>query len=232
MANQPQQDRCQRWRIFAAGSSLIALVAVVAMLLISSEDEPTDTLPQLVAGQIVEATGKTRLPSGKRWMEVSEDDSGNLHIEVYRESTAVRCIPFTGIPYRTSAWAYVEHSIVVESERDWFVSADQYDRIWVYYGRWAKEWGALRKMPGGGTHPYAPAVIMHGLSFLDSGGLSGGVQSVGDTGDWGGVPATFLNRVRAVTESGDVNKMAIPAKAPTFTTKQAYDLNQLLKQAS
>ncbi|MEP3478731.1 MAG: hypothetical protein ABJZ55_05745 [Fuerstiella sp.] len=232
--HQQSQPRFSSRRILIAGVGLVTAVLLVAILLASPDEEcdAIDLLPQLGPGQIVEDCGKFRFPRGNRTLHLSEDDHSNVHIAVHVRSSVVCCVPFTTIPYRTVPWESVEHEVVVESEREWFASVDRYDRLWVYYGRWDKQWGNLRKLPGGGTRPYAPAIIMHGLSFLRSGGLTVHGQVVSDTGDWGGVPADFLKRVQEATELETDEKCVIPATPPTFTSQQDFEITQRLKHAS
>lgn len=230
MVHKSDQQHFLIWSIFIVGASVVVLL--VALLITPDQEHPTDTLPQLVAGQIVESNGEHRSPSGKRTLVISDDDTGNIHIAVHVQSSAVWCIPFTNIPYRTEPWDYVELRVVVESERDWFASVDQYDRLWVYYSRWDKQWGELRELPSGNTRPYAPAVVMHGLSFHGSGGLSVGGQVVDETGDWIGVPAGFLKRVQSAAESDDESKMLVPLNAPTFNSQQVLEITRRHKHAS
>lgn len=231
LAQTPQQSAIRRRHTLAAGVSVIALVVLAALTLFPGEEKAAVELPQLTAGQIVQATGKLRLPSGKRWLEVAEDDTGNVHIEVHRDSTVVRCIPFTRIPYHTSPWAYVETSVVIESERDWFVCVDQYDRLWVYYGRWDKQWGKLRELSCGSTRSYPPDVLRLGMSFLPSGDITPlSREVVTATGDWVGVPAEFLRRVQRATKSEPA--FPAPSQSPKFTPEQQQKISRWFKRAS
>jgi len=205
----------------------VALVSVFP-----APENPHDLLPELRAGQIVENIGEFRFPRGKRTLQLSEDDNGNVHIAVYVQSSAVWCIPFTKIPYRTRLLNHIEHRVIFESERHWFATVDQYDRLWIYYGCWDKQWGKLRQLPSGGTRPYSPAVIRHGLSLLPNGSITPlDGRIIDDTGDWVGVPKKFLHHVQKAMESETDYQPVIPAKAPAFTPEQHNQLTQWLKQS-
>ena len=137
--------------------------------------------PRLNWQQVVSLPGTYRFPTGNNSIQVAKDQSGNLTITVHRQGTRFYFFPYT----------YSEQPITFESEREWFLSVDRYQRLWVYHGHWDRTWGKLRQMPSGGTIPYAPAVLLHGSFFLKNGVLVSGSSVVTETGDWVGVPAEF-----------------------------------------
>jgi ribonuclease HII len=124
---------------------------------------------------------------------------------------------FYFIPY---SYSYSGRPTIFESERDWFVSVDQYDRLWIYHGHWDRAWGELRQMPSGGIIPFSPSVLLHGMSFTDAGHLADGSNVVTATGHWAGVPQQFLNRIPDRESAQWGNVPPVPESAPQFTKPQ------------
>jgi hypothetical protein len=211
----------------------VVTLAVLAVLIASlALKDPNAALPQLAAGQIVDKCGKFRFPDGNRILQIWQDDVGNTRIVVHAKSSVASHIPFTQVPYKTVSRDYIPFRYVFESERGWFASVDQYDRLWVYYGGWDKQWGQLRKLPSGWTRPYPPAVTRHGVSFLPT--ISVPIlndQIVSETGDWAGVPAQFFHRVRNASEVKNDILTSLPADAPTFSPVQHKQITKWLEQA-
>lgn len=198
--------------ITGAGFCIIALSP--------SEKSPGKSIPGIKVGEIVDKKGRFRFPEGNRILAISEDATGNICVVVLAPSKVIMCVPIIGIPYRTVPSHVTESRDIFESERNWFVSVDQYDRLWVYYGRWEKSWGPLRELPGGTTRPYAPAVLVYGLELTrpDAPVFSG--WSVNETSDWVGVPAPFLEKVRNATTTEPEDKLFLPTETPAFTPHQ------------
>ncbi|MBL8820405.1 MAG: hypothetical protein JNL58_30555 [Planctomyces sp.] len=199
----------------------LAFVLLIAWAIVSrTRQHQTASLPQVGPDQMVQTVGIYKFPNGTRTLEVTEDNNGNVCITVRIQASTSLLIPLTKLTFRTGSADFIEHQIVFESERDWFAAVDSFDRLWIYYGRWNKQWGDLRKLPGGGTRPYQAAVIMHGLSFLDSQSVVQGSQVVTDTGHWDGVPAQFLEQVRSAMLSETNSDLQIPSHPPAFTSEQ------------
>jgi hypothetical protein len=178
--------------------------------------------PRLRSQQVVSQPGTYRFPTGNNSIQVAKDQSGNLTITVHRQGMRFYFFPFT----------YSEPPITFESEREWFLTVDRYQRLWVYHGHWDRIWGELRQMPSGGTIPYAPAVLLHGSFCLKNGALVSGSSVVTETGDWAGVPAEFLARIR---KSGNVKwgkVPAIPDSPPPLTRLQESQLSSRPRRAS
>jgi len=224
------QHTARRFNVRRVLIAAVSIAGAVTLLLVCQllSKKNTESLPQLRAGQLVHNCGEFRFPNDSRTLEVSELESGNVSIAIRAESSVVWCIPFTKIPYRTSSQSYIKHQVVVESERDWFGSVDRYNRLWIFYGRWNKQWGQLRELPGGGTRPYAPAVILQGFSFSPSGTLVRGSKLVMRSGDWAGAPTRFLQRVQNATKMEAENCLLVPANAPIFTPAQKIQMKRLL----
>lgn len=192
--------------------ALVAVVGVVALLtvLVLVWNLP----PRLNSQQVVNQLGTYRFPTGNSTLQIAKDQSGNLTITVHRQTTRFYFIPYT----------YTDPPITFEAEREWFVSVDKYQRLWVFHGHWDQTWGELRQMPSGGTIPYDPAVSVHGWQFTPNGLLASGFNLVSETGDWAGVPAEFFARIRDSGNATWGNAPAIPDSAPPLTKQQESQL--------
>lgn len=101
---------------------------------------------RLQAGEVIDKLGDYQFPTGRQRLTITKDSSGNIHVTVQHRTTRFFIFPHS----------YSDTVATFESERDWFVSIDQYNRLWMYYGHWDRGLGKLRKMPSGGTKRYAP----------------------------------------------------------------------------
>lgn len=88
---------------------------------------------------------------------------------------------------------------------EWFVSMDQYQRIWMFIGASSDKGGRQE-----------PVVFMHGLEFRD-GEIKTVISEVTRSGDWSGVPEEFLLRVRKASPQF---MSQIPSVASTFPPEQ------------
>ena len=183
--------------------------------------------PQLEAGQVIDECGLYQFPSGGHQLEIRKTAENNLQITIHR-----RVVEFSLFSIPVYSRLAPDRPSHFEAERDWFVAVDRYQRLWVYYGRWDREWGKLRKMPSGGTVPYASSVSMEGCWFLPSGELATGYNSARMTGFWQGVPSAFLERIPK--EFYDPQKWPdmppVPESASAYTQQQETMLYQKLKQ--
>ncbi len=200
--------------------SLVAVVGVVALLTILAL--VWNLPPRLNSQQVVNQLGTYRFPTGNSTLQIAKDESGNLAITVHHQTTRFYFIPYT----------YTAPPIIFESEREWFVSVDKYQRLWVYHGHWDQTWGELRQMPSGGTIPCDPTVSLHGSYFTRNGVLVSGYNLVTETGDWAGVPAEFFTRIRDNGNAKWRNAPAIPDSAPPLTKQQESQLAIRFRQAS
>ena len=207
-----QSERSRRKRTVRLSVALFAILALLTATAFVSKPE------RLRPGHVVDKAGEYRLPSGST-LKIAEDDAGNVHVTVRQKSTRFYCIPYF----------YSDRITVFGSERDWFASVDEYDRIWVYHGHWDRKWGELRKMPSGGTVPYAPAVLRDGLAFYAPNRLGRGSEVVTATGNWAGVPQEFLNRIPDRNGAQWGNVPAIPKTAPKFTKQQEMQMASRLR---
>jgi len=194
---QPQRKDAIRFLIGVLGG--VALLAVAAMM--------WHLPPRLSPDVVVNQLGTYRFPTGNSKLHITKDESGNVNVTVHHHRTRFYFIPQT----------YAVQRITFESEREWFVSVDNYQRLWVFRGQWDRSWGELRQMPSGGTIPYDPAVYLYGSLFTPDGFRPSCVQVVAETGDWAGVPADFFARIpdRGIAKLD--NTPAIPDLAPPLT---------------
>tara|TARA_R110002095_G_C4251835_1_gene240262 strand:- start:31725 stop:32408 length:684 start_codon:yes stop_codon:yes gene_type:complete len=193
--------------LLGAGFLLLALFVVVLLSL----------PPKLKAGQVIDQYGVYRFPTGGQRVEIKKTAANNVQIIFHR-----RFVEFSLFSIPIYSRLAADQPISFEAERDWFVSVDRYQRLWIFHGRWDQEWGALRPMPSGGTVPYPAAVLMQGSWFLPKGKLATGGNVVSMTGEWAGVPSTFFERIpdkdQGVSTWGGIPP--IPVSPPPFTKKQ------------
>ena len=216
----PQQEFTPPKRLRAT-LSLVAIVGTFALLTIFLF-LVWNLPPRLNSQQVVSQLGTYRFPTGNNSIQVAKDQSGNLTITVHRQGTRFYFFPFT----------YSERPITFESEREWFISVDRHQRLWVFHGHWDRKWGESRRMPSGGTIPNGPAVLQHGSFFLKNGALVNGSSVVTETGDWAGVPAEFLARIRNSNNVKWGKAPAIPDSPPPLTRRQETQLSGGLRRAS
>ena len=208
--------RSRRKRIGPLAVAILVSFAVLTVAVVVSRPE------RLRPGQVIDQVGEYRFPTGGSKLRITKDDSGNVHVTVRRQATRFGFLPYF----------YSDTSCVFESERDWFVSVDRYGRLWQYHGHWDPAWGKLRKMPSGGTIPYAPAVSLDGMWFTPSGGIASGGNVVTATGDWAGVPEQFFNRIPDRHNAQWGNVPPIPESAPQCAKKQEAQMARRLRRAS
>lgn len=218
----PKAESQTRWKqrtrfLFAVGFLLMMIAAIIFYRL----------PPKLEAGQVIDTCGLYRFPSGGHQLEIRKTAENNLKITIHR-----RVVEFSLFSIPVYSRLAPDRPSHFEAERDWFVAVDRYQRLWVYYGRWDREWGEKRKMPSGGTVPYASSVSMEGSWFLPSGELATGYNSARMTDFWQGVPSAFLERIPK--EFYDPQKWPdmppVPESAPAYTKQQETMLYQKLKQ--
>lgn len=208
----PQQKRIDKF-VYAT----VAIVVVLGVTVVVSGPQ------RLQPGEVIDELGEYRFPSGNRKLSITKDESGNVRVAVHRQKFPYYCGPYgyspTGRPR------------LFESERDWFLSVDKYNRLWGYLGHWDPAWGTLRQMPSGGTIPYAPAVFLDGMFFTSSGDLVSGLSVVTSTGTWAGVPEQFFNRIpdRESAQWGTVPP--IPTERPQLSRQEKERLTKLLNRA-
>lgn len=205
--------------IFISCTAMALLAAITLIAIIVFAPNPR----RLVPGEVIDRLGVFRFPTGNRTLSITRDDFGNIHVTVHYQTTRFYLIPHS----------YADSLIVFESERDWFLSVDQYERLWLYRGHWDREWGKLRRMPSGGTISYAPAVIMEGAVVTTSGQLfSGNRNVVTETGYWAGVPQDFFDRIPGRNGAQWGNVKPLPKTAPQFTKQQQQQIEARLRESS
>lgn len=118
-------------------SAVVLGIAVFAILSIPQRLEP---------GQVIDRYGTYRFPAGRRTLRIQKDVSGNVVVTVRHRAMRYRFIPYM-----------VSNTLATfESERDWFISVDEYDRLWVYHGHWDRAWGPLRENAFRWLYPVCP----------------------------------------------------------------------------
>lgn len=197
------------------------LLAVPAVLVLAVLVVYLWNLPRtLNAGEVIDQFGTYRYPDGRKLVEITRTEAGNVELTISRLSYR-----YYIIPTRTS-----DHLHTFEAERDWFVSVDRYQRLWLFVGSWDRKWGPLRKMPSGGTIPYAQSVLMQGLVFYRPDRLGECSMNASAMGDWRGVPHAFFERIpnKNKTEAVWGGIPPIPVRPPDFTMQQNTMLAQRL----
>lgn len=214
------QQQTKRPKRTDAVRFLIVVLGVVVLLTVSAV--MWHLPPRLSPEQVINQLGTYRFPTGNSTLQIAKDESGNVSVTVHNQTTRFYFIPHT----------YADPPTTFESEREWFVSVDKYQRLWVFHGHRDRSWGKLRAMPSGGTIPHAPAVLLIGEYFTPNGRLVSGYNLVSRTGDWAGVPAEFFARIPDRDSVKMGNAAAIPDSAPPLTKQQESQLTSRIRQAS
>lgn len=217
MAIEEQISRPRQKRVGKFVYAVCAIVAVLGVAVVVSGPQ------RLQPGEVIDELGEYRFPTGNRKLSITKDESGNVRVAIHRQK-----LPFYCGPYGYTPTGRPRH---FESERDWFVSVDKYNRLWKYIGHWHRDWGTLRQMPSGGTNLSAPIVLLDGMWFTSSGLLVSGRKGVNSTDDWTGVPEQFFNRIpdRDSEQWGTVPP--IPTKRPQFSRQEKERLASRLSRA-
>lgn len=164
-------------------SPIVWLLFGVVLLFLSlyfatRESQP----PKLEVGQVIDQFGTFRFPAGHNRLEIEKTASGNVEVSIYRRETGFHFFPSMK----------KQGPLTFEAKRDWFVCVDSFQRLWVFRGRWKKEWG---KMPLGDAVPASQAVLMFGMNTLSNGGIEIAAYIVSSSGNWSGVPHAFFDRI-------------------------------------
>ncbi|MAG93058.1 MAG: hypothetical protein CMJ48_04845 [Planctomycetaceae bacterium] len=191
-----------KWNRILIGSAVLLMLVLLALLLFSSLD-------RLRPGQLVDDLGTYRSPSGRQKVEISKSPEGNIIVTQLRRSRQSPLLkPYSQVG-RTE----------FEAERDWFLSFDEYDRLWLFIGEWDRDWGRLRRMPSGGTRPYAQRVLLEGFIFTRN-GVFRGSSVVSEMGNWEGVPQEFFERLPEKSDAGWAPSAVVPETASPLTPDQ------------
>ncbi len=212
------ERREKRWMRFGVGLVIVGVIAAIAVTIL-------DPGPRLAVGQIVDQQGVYRFPCGARKVKVSKDADNNLSIRTFQRSWR----QYVVFP----VWVEIDH-VIFESEREWFLAVDEYERAWIYRGGWEDSWGASRRMPRGGTVPRTPDVIAFGafsISSCESGGCGVVVSA---TGYWAGVPNEFLERISEQSRNiwaGISHYPTVPVAPPSLSASDQVILARYLSNS-
>ena len=194
-----------------------AIVGIIAAVLVVSS--LAWLAPRrLTPGQVVDQVGTYRFPAGDRALTVARDASGNIIVSIQRQNSWFQAVRDTRR----------KREFEFEGEREWFLAVDEFQRLWVFRGKWDPAWGQKRRMSSGGTVPKAPAVLMQGSCFLPAGLLVRGFTAVSETGHWTGVPQSFFDRIPDKNGPDWSMFPPIPATPPQFTKLQQARLREQL----
>jgi hypothetical protein len=174
---------------------------------------------RLRAGQIVDEFGTYRSPQRQYGITVAQSPDNIVRVTFTHRTTRYW--------FLTSFVDGVSHDF--EAEREWFACFDEYDRLWLFVGKWDPQWGDTRRLPSGGYKPHIQGVILEGFWFGQSRVLGGG-NVVSSTGDWAGVPREFFDRIP--DRHGNVwgENPALPDSPPPLTENQKQAAEAWLAQ--
>jgi hypothetical protein len=144
---------------------------------------------QLVEGKVFDDIGSFACGDGRFSLNIASMPSGATSISVVVDDGSS-----TYPVFETGA-----------KNEEWFVSMDQYQRIWIFIGASSDKSGRQE-----------PVVFMHGLKFRD-GEIKTVISEVTRSGDWSGVPEEFLLHVRKASPQFMSH---IPSVASTFPPEQ------------
>ena len=171
---------------------------------------------------MIDQFGTFRFPSGSNRLEIEKTASGNVEVTIHRRRGGFHFFPSI----------HKHGPLSFEAERDWFVCVDRYQRVWVFRGRWKKEWGNIRKMPSGDVVPSPQSVLMFGMYSSNDGGIVFSFFINSLMGDWSGVPPAFFDRIpdkdQGTSAWGKIPK--IPNSPPPLTKQQKKMINDTLRK--
>ena len=196
----PRFRELSRSRCAMGFLGILLVLFVVARLV-----RPSRVLPD----QIIDECGTYISPGGRDRVRISLTPDGNVAVTMLRPSRRFRLLTtyFEGTPQE------------FESEREWFCCYDEYDRFWLFVGKWEPQWGESRRMSRGQSWPHVQSVTMEGFWFTPSGLLNGG-NLVSSTGYWEGVPTEFFDRIPGKRDDVWGDDRPLPAKAPELSPAQ------------
>jgi hypothetical protein len=196
-------DRWRKRRLaLCLASPIIAILATIAAIVWFIPS-------RLDSGQIVDESGVYRSPQGHYRLTVSETPDHNVSLVLSRRASRFLLLSsFTD-----------DRPIEFEAEREWFACFDEYERLWLFVGKWDSNWGESRKLPSGGYQPHVQSVLLEGFWFGRRGLLHGG-NVVSSTGDWAGVPQEFFERIPAKHQAVWGENSKIPDTPPPLTESQ------------
>lgn len=198
---------------------LFGLVFLLLSLFIANRSSKP---PRLEVGRVIDQFGTFRFPSGGNRLEIKKTESGNVEVSVFRKRSGFHFFPLIN----------KQGPLTFEAERDWFVSVDGVQRVWVFRGRWKKEWGDKRKMPLGDVVPSIQAVQLFGMYLLSNGGIEIAVYDPGFSGDWSGVPQTFFDRIpdkdQGTAVWGEIPEL--PDSPPPLSNQQKKMFTKILQE--
>ncbi len=212
---------------FASGyaSNLAVFAAAAALAVTLIFNVWSSQLPRVVrTDQIIDQYGMYLSPARRQIVEIAKSDAGNVE-------TMVRG---WGVGRDGVCKQYKYQVFEFEAERNWFLTIDQHQRLWLYRGPWNRDWPDRRKMPSGGSIPYTPAVLMDGRWFDRRGQLFNGYIEVSTAATWSGIPQEFYDRIPDKNSPiwGHIPRM--PAAPDRLTEQQAdrLGLTQLWARAA
>jgi hypothetical protein len=190
-------------RLLWGGVIVLLALTTASMFLV-------DHLRRLRPGEVVDQDGTYYSPRAKYRVTVTEQPAaGFVNVEV--QSKTNRLWIFSS--YGRKAARYLD------VERDWMLCFDEYDRLWLFIGKWPGATGKQRTHPSRGTLPDHQSVLLQGF-FFDGGRLAFGENVVSATGAWAGVPPEFFARLPGGSDPGWSRGAIVPKRPVSFTKAQ------------
>jgi hypothetical protein len=172
---------------------------------------------RLQPGEVVDEFGVYRSPSGDRKIAISKSPDGLTHVSFQHWNLAYPFRPSSEEPFTS-----------FESRRDWFLCFDEFDRCWLFRGRWDAQWGKSWRSPTGAFWPHIQEVFVSGFFFDRSRPLYG-TMIVSSTGQWEGVPQPFFDRIPAKHDAVWGQIPPIPDKPPRLSPSQLQNAQSFRK---
>lgn len=167
-------------------SNLAVLTAAAALVVTLAFNAWSSQLPRVIrTDQIIDQYGMYLSPTRRQLVEIVKRDTGSVQAMLY----------YWGVGRDGVYRHYTSRRYEFEAERNWFLTVDRYERLWLYRGPWNRNWPNRRDMPSGGTVPYPPSVLMDGWWFDRRSQLCIGCLDVSLTATWGDVPREFYDRI-------------------------------------
>jgi hypothetical protein len=215
-----------------SGAKRVLLVAVGTVFLFDALGEfslARSSAVLLSPNEVLKELGHFDFCDGKYSVEIASLPSGKTSLSILRNQRQGRGAVDSYPVFKIGG---------IPSTNDWFVSLDEFKRLWIFVGPSSEGDETSR-------NPYT-VVYLFGHAFDQNGKLAHRTEQVSITGNWAGVPGDFLSRVHSSlsrlddlklgppqTPRGftpDELKAVLPQTPPGFTPEQMAQLAEAIRQ--
>ena len=196
----------------------IALSLGVSMTASTSE---RNTTVQLQNNRVFAEFGRFQYGDGKYLLTTAKEPDGKILFSIAQRRRTIL----------GRAAADLLGELHIPSHCDWFISLDEFERVWLFVGPSLEQGQDTMRSPC--------IVYLYGRTFDANGELHYSIQNIAGTSDgvkvfgtqvWAGVPASFLARVHHQVPAGTQLKAALPELPPEFTAQQMSPIASAVRE--